>query len=131
MSIWYTAAGGGWGAETEGWWPRLSLKWRTLVAEGNIPRSAGVRSDPWAMLRPRKLAAGGECKGETLPMNIPNNGDSSLKDDYVTTHFGVAAGARFMFVWPVADLYRFALISRYNQPDQTVGLHDQGKVRCT
>ena len=64
-------------------------------------------------------------------MNIPRNGESSLKDEYVTTHFGVAGGARFMFFWRVAALYRFALISRYDRPDQTLGLHGQGKVRCT
>ena len=53
--------GGRWvGSETEVRWQRLSRKWRTLVAEGNIYRSAGVRSDPWVILWPCILAVGGE-----------------------------------------------------------------------
>ena len=40
--------GGGWrvGAKNEGRRPRLSRKWRILLARGNIYRPAGIRIDP-------------------------------------------------------------------------------------
>ena len=59
-------------------------------------------------------------------MNIKNE-DSSLKGEYLTTHFGVAGGARFIFVWRVGDRYPFALISRYNQPEKLRDYMLEGK----